>query len=868
MIGLNRREILIATFVTLIVFFSVMPAQGATNFGRWRDINPTQYSLTDVSGTLRGIYIRNGGSGSIGAGDGWAVGGDGPNGIISHYDGFSWQIYAPPVAGEYNSANFCLSPGAPGVGSLCNVNGDGSDGWLVGGNGATVPVATYWDGTGLTEQITGLGAAGNLTSVFMVCHSPQFSLGCSGPFNSAGLTYAVGTDTGGTAGIICDWNGNPKAPGGWSCPFTSVAAGNTAYNGVYMFVDQNGNLGGFAVGYNGWIARLSSGSWVDSQPAPGVIFRSVFVDQGGNNLEAWAVGDAVAGSAEIWHFCCGPAGSWTGPVSPGATPFNLESVFLVSNSEGWAVGSGSVILHSTTLGTSNQWLALTNPSQTATGPAIALIGVSFPSSGNGWAVGSNGVILNTQNSNCGNGITSPCWGGNTGITQISPATAHLATVFEVSQSDAWAGGLWDAANTLPALMHWDGQKWHRAQVAPPASLGGLPFDINGIYMSGSSDGWAVGGDTATGLIPFAIHWDGNSWTGSSASQPVGCTCSLTSVFMINSGEGWAVGTTGQFYHYTTSTNQWGLVQVLGLAPRLNSVFISNPGNNLNAGWAVGDGGVVAELSISGGSATWNPVTISALGGATPNLNGVFFTDSNHGWIVGASATVLSTTDGGQTWSGGIGQVIGAPATAVLRSVYVDQFGTGSGNGDGWAVGDDGTGPPANALFAHWDGQIWTATAISPSIAPGLAVYSVYGQPGNTQDGWAVGAGPSGVTNPLAGVFHLDPLNPPIGGGGAGTGAGTTTITITSGSSTTTSTSTSPTTTVTSISTSVITESTTSTSSTLSTATSTSTSTEVSTSVVSNTLQAPGIPGFPWESIVVGIIFGLVALGIIRRIKKK
>ena len=26
-------------------------------------------------------------------------------------------------------------------------------------------------------------------------------------------------------------------------------------------------------------------------------FRSVFVDQGGNNLEAWAVGDAIAGSA-------------------------------------------------------------------------------------------------------------------------------------------------------------------------------------------------------------------------------------------------------------------------------------------------------------------------------------------------------------------------------------------------------------------------------------------------------------------------------------------------------------------------------------------------------------------------------------------
>jgi hypothetical protein len=30
---------------------------------------------------------------------------------------------------------------------------------------------------------------------------------------------------------------------------------------------------------------------------------------------------------------------------------------------------------------------------------------------------------------------------------------------------------------------------------------------------------------------------------------------------------------------------------------------------------------------------------------------------------------------------------------------------------------------------------------------------------------------------------------------------------------------------------------------------------------------PGIPGFPWESILVGIMLGLVAVGIIRRTRK-
>ena len=162
-------------------------------------MNPTQYSA-DITGTLRGVYISNGGSGSIGAGDGWVVGGDGANGIISHYDGFSWQILAPPVpSAVYNSVNFCQSPGAPNLGSLCTVTNIGNiaaDGWFVGGSRHyRHPVATYWDGSALTEVDTGLAAAGagNLTSVFMVCHSPAFSLGCSGSFQSGGLTYAVGS---------------------------------------------------------------------------------------------------------------------------------------------------------------------------------------------------------------------------------------------------------------------------------------------------------------------------------------------------------------------------------------------------------------------------------------------------------------------------------------------------------------------------------------------------------------------------------------------------------------------------------------------------------------------------------------------------
>ena len=882
---LNRNTIAIAsTLIVLMVVFSVSPTLAATTFGRWRNINPTQYVPVDPTATLRGIYMdRSGGSASIGSGDGWAVGGDGTTGVISHYDGFSWQILSPPVASAvYSSANFCLNPGAPGVGSICNPytqNGNVADGWLVGSSivanatgGCTTPVcpvASYWNGGTLTEKDEGLFAAGagNLTSVFMVCNSPETGqTGCSGPFQSQGLTYAVGQTNAGSHGIICNFNGDPLAGGSWGCPFTSTHA--SVFNGVYMYVDSTGNLGGFAVGDHGTIAQLTSGAWTETQPANNVTFNSVFVDQGGSSLEAWAVGNA----GEIWHFCCGSAGSWNGPVSPGATSQNLMSVFLTSTSQGVIVGFGSVILVSNNLGSSsgNQWLSLTNPSQTATGLGVNLFGLSVPSGGNGWAVGSSGVIIDTQNSNCGNSVISPCWGGNTGISQ----SQNLTTVFEVGQSDAWQGGSWDFANNEPALFHWDGVKWHHAQVQPPPQLGGSPFNITSIWMDGSGDGWAVGviAHPSPNEIPFALHWDSNTWTGSASSQPV-CTCAVTSVFMISSSEGWAVGDQGQFFHYTTSVNQWGLVQQATGNPKLNSVFINNNGANQFAGWAVGNNGIVYSLAEVNSIATWSQVTLSALGGATPNLYGVFFTDSNHGWIVGSQGTVLTTTNGGQGWSGGENQVIGAPPGSVLRSVFVDQQNTGSGNGDGWAVGGTNETGTADALLAHWDGQIWTATSISPPLASGLGLNSVYGQAGNTQDGWAVGAGPR-VTSPptpvpLAGVFHLDPLNPPTSsGGGSGPNQATTTAsTTTTSTSVIGSTSTaSGTTTSTSVNVQSSTETAVATS--VSTAALTSTSTAVSTSVSINTLQVPGIPGFPWESIIAGILFGLTVVALVRRRKIK
>jgi len=378
-----------------------------------------------------------------------------------------------------------------------------------------------------------------------------------------------------------------------------------------------------------------------------------------------------------------------------------------------------------------------------------------------------------------------------------------------------------------------------------------------------------------GTTAEAFKWDGSEWKSQTIINCAG-GCSPRAVFMISGGtggDGWAVGTGGNIWRFQSGT--WGLF-TSPTVNQLNSVFISNPGNNLNAGWAVGNSGTVLRLQIVGGTPTW--VVESVPGITDQPLYSVYFKDSNHGWIVGGCptvgppcATIVTTTDGGASWSGGTAQVVGAPATTVLRSVYVDTYGVGSGNGDGWAVGDDGIG---DVIFAHWDGSAWTNTPLAPPVAAsptGTEQYSVFVR--GPEDGFSVGKPVKGGT--LSAIFHLDPLHPPTGGGTTvittlTTQTSTTSTQMTTSSQTTTSTSeTTSETSATSVTSTQTSEATTSIVTTTVTPTETMTSTsettvQTTTSAVTTPLELPAIPGFPWESILAGIIIGFTTLAILRR----
>jgi hypothetical protein len=66
--------------------------------------------------------------------------------------------------------------------------------------------------------------------------------------------------------------------------------------------------------------------------------------------------------------------------------------------------------------------------------------------------------------------------------------------------------------------------------------------------------------------------------------------------------------------------------------------------NANTGWAAGNSGTI--LSTTDGGDTWTAQN----SGVSSALNGIYFTNARIGWAVGVSSTILKTANSGITWS--------------------------------------------------------------------------------------------------------------------------------------------------------------------------------------------------------------------------
>lgn len=133
------------------------------------------------------------------------------------------------------------------------------------------------------------------------------------------------------------------------------------------------------------------------------------------------------------------------------TTYSLSSVFMISSSDGWAVGYPGTIIH----WNGTDWSNVTSPT------TEFLWSVFMVSNDDGWAVGNEGIMIR--------------WDGNNWTTFASRTSQPLSSVFMLSAVDGWAVG-W-----LGTIVHWDGSSWRTVTSPTTQPLGS-------VFMTNSTDG--------------------------------------------------------------------------------------------------------------------------------------------------------------------------------------------------------------------------------------------------------------------------------------------------------------------------------------------------------------------------------------------
>jgi len=125
--------------------------------------------------------------------------------------------------------------------------------------------------------------------------------------------------------------------------------------------------------------------------------------------------------------------------------------------------------------------------------------------------------------------------------------------------------------------------------------------------------------------------------------------SLWGIHFYDDKNGWVVGE-GSLLHQTHDGGKtWHTMKLKGLKHNALGVHFVSP----LQGWVVGgasmSGGGTKILSTSDGGKTWSPHNDEEVDALDFYLTDVFFMDDKLGWAVGANGAIVATTNGGRTW---------------------------------------------------------------------------------------------------------------------------------------------------------------------------------------------------------------------------
>jgi photosystem II stability/assembly factor-like uncharacterized protein len=262
------------------------------------------------------------------------------------------------------------------------------------------------------------------------------------------------------------------------------------------------------------------------------------------------------------------------------------------------------------------------------------------------------------------------------------------------------------------------------------------YTLRGISFLNTSTGWVAG---YNGTVLQTTN-GGNIWT----NQTTNTTKNINSIFFLNYTTGWFAGDSGLIEKTTNGGNSW-FNQTSTTSNKLRTILFIDA----NIGYIIGDG---TFLATSNGGSTW--VFISDNGG-----NSIYFTDVNVGYEA-TSNIIQKTINGGHNWTQSFS------GTRILYRVCFTNSNTG------YVVGDSGTVVKTTNAGVSWSSQItpvntihlFGVSFIDPSNGTAVGVIGKIIHTTNGGLNWNIQN--SGLTNPptLEYVQFLDPNTGWIVGG--------------------------------------------------------------------------------------------------------
>jgi len=428
---------------------------------------------------------------------------------------------------------------------------------------------------------------------------------------------------------------------------------NSIYRSIYFKDKDTGWVGEFF----GTIYKTTNGGekWnvLYSFPDPDMfwLYDLYFL----NNQTAWAVGAfQISGTNNDGRIMVTFDGGVTWSRQAQTEQPLLKIAFNDIN-RGWAVGINGTIIKTTDGGI--------NWKNAVIGPTNVLNDVFFINKNLGWAVGGSSwdssLILHTKN------------GGKTWISQETPVkNVGLKDVFFLDSLKGFAVGQSQTIlKTTDGGFSWTGQ-----------SEGGI--DLQQIFFIDTANGWVVGGNSLQSAFIKKTTDGGSSWQ--AVTLPT--TAPLNDVYFINKDTGWIVGYKGTVLRTFNAGLSFTNLSDSSLGTLINVRFF-----NSSLGIVAGSNGIFKTIN---GGTTWAQIlSVSTNLGAffldsltfymitgsnsTPfpgfiyrTINGgiswqkqflqngmflnggIYFHDSNTGWVVSGGGTILYTSNAGSTnWTG-------------------------------------------------------------------------------------------------------------------------------------------------------------------------------------------------------------------------